>query len=56
MKILPAIIALALFNRLLLWLFPNSDEVWKYGTLSMALFAVVFIVASEIKGSRAPLD
>ena len=56
MKYTALIVGLIVMDRVLLALFPFSDEVCKYVTLGAALVAVCALVMSEVKSSRTLVE
>ncbi len=56
MKYAAFILALFVAHRVIVSLFPFSDEVFRYATIGAALVAVCVFVMSEVKNSRTIVE
>jgi hypothetical protein len=56
MKYAAAMFCLFLADRVLLKLFPFSEEACRYTTLGLAMVGVALLIANEIKVSRTAIE
>jgi hypothetical protein len=56
MKYAAAMLFLFFADRVLLRLFPFSEEACRYATLGLAMVGVAVLVANEIKASRTVIE